>query len=56
MQNLKSSLQYMKSNNLNGIYDKAIQKQRAVFKYFLSGAAYRKELPESQEEPAAKAA
>lgn len=56
MKRLKTSLEYMKANNLDGIYDTAITKQRSVFKYFLNGPEYREELPEKQEEPAAAAA
>lgn len=49
MLNLKSSIAYMKRNNIDGVRDSAIEKQTAAFKYFLTKVPVR-------EEPAAKAA
>lgn len=55
MKMLKSSLEYMKPNNAEGRFDNAIPKQRAALKHLMTGAPFRKELPE-EEEPAAACA
>lgn len=55
MHMLKTSLSFMKTNNDEGRFDEAIPKQRAALKHFISGAPFRKELPE-EEEPAAACA
>lgn len=36
MGNLKSSLQFMKQNNTEGRYDQALEKNKSLFKYFLT--------------------
>lgn len=35
MGNLKSSLKFMKTNNSEGRYDRTIEKNKDLFKYFL---------------------
>jgi len=55
MKMLKSSLAYMKPNNGEGRFDAAIPKQRAALKHLMTGAPFRKELPD-EEEPAAACA
>ena len=49
MHMLKTSLRYMKGNNTEGQFDNAISKQRAAWKHFLTGAPFRKELPDQEE-------
>lgn len=46
MMNLKTSISYMKRNNNDGLYDSALQKQKAALRYFMTGSNYRKELPQ----------
>lgn len=36
MGNLKSSILFMKQNNSEGRYDSALEKQKNLFKYFLT--------------------
>lgn len=56
MKMLKSNLAFMKPNNSDGRYDSAIDKQKRAFKYFVTGAPYREELPEEEGPAAAHAA
>jgi len=46
MKMLKSQLAYMKSNNGNGVFDTALNKQRSVLRHFMRHEDYRTELPE----------
>lgn len=44
MGNVKSSIAWMKANNPEGIYDRTIEKNKDLFRYFI------KEVPERIEE------
>ena len=55
LKNLKTSLSFMKHNNVDGRYDDALSRQRSVWKYFLNGEEYRRELPEEEDNAAAAA-
>jgi hypothetical protein len=43
----------MTANNAEGVYDKAIPKQRSVLKFFMNHGDYRQELPDEEEAAAA---
>lgn len=49
MGNLKSSISFMKLNNAEGRYDRALEKNKSLFKYFLT------EVPERVETAAVAA-